>query len=96
MRVEINGKKLEIDGWFYMGYISSDRTEPDEAEEYVIDEITLLEDFDGVTNEMFQEMTDDEQLEFIGMMSEEFKNYCSNYYLEALDEYDPHRYDDIF
>ena len=41
-------------------------------------------------------MTDDEQLEFIGMMSEEFKNYCSNYYLEALDEYDPHRYDDIF
>ena len=48
MRVEINGKKLDIDGWFYVGYASHDRTEPDEPAEYVIDNITLLEAFDDV------------------------------------------------
>jgi len=87
MRVEINGKKLEIDGWFYAGFISRDRLEPDEPEEYVIDNITLLETFDDVTPDIFQEMTYDEQYEFIGMMSEEFSNYVLNWYLEALEDY---------
>ena len=87
MRVEINGKKLDIDGWFYVGYTSHDRTEPDEPAEYVIDNITLLEAFDDVTPNIFQEMTDDEQFEFIGMMSEEFSNYILNWYLGELDEY---------
>jgi hypothetical protein len=87
MRVEINGKKLDIDGWFYVGYTSHDRTEPDEPAEYVIDNITLLEAFDDVTPNIFQEMTDDEQFEFIGMMSEEFSNYILNWYLGELDDY---------
>lgn len=87
MRVEINGKKLDIDGWFYVGYTSHDRTEPDEPAEYVIDNITLLEAFDDVTPDIFQEMTDDEQFEFIGMMSDEFSNYILNWYLGELDDY---------
>jgi hypothetical protein len=87
MRVEINGKKLDIDGWFYEGYTSHDRTDPDEPAEYVIDNITLLEAFDDVTPNIFQEMTDDEQFEFIGMMSEEFSNYILNWYLGELDDY---------
>ena len=88
MRVEINGKKLDIDGWYYVGYRSSDRTEPDEPAEYVIDGITLLEAFDDVTPDIFQEMTDDEQYEFIGMMREEFSNYVLNWFLGELDDYD--------
>ena len=88
MRVEVNGIKLDIDGWFYAGYISSDRTEPDEPAEFVIDNVTLLEAFDDVTPEGFQEMTEDEQFEFIGMMSEEFSNYVLNWYLGELDDYD--------
>jgi hypothetical protein len=88
MRVEINGKKLDIDGWYYVGYTSSDRTEPNEPEEYVIDNVTLLEAFDDVTPDIFQEMTDDEQYEFIGMMREEFSNYVLNWFLGELDDYD--------
>jgi len=87
MRVELNGKKLDIDGWYYTGFVSRDRLEPDEPEEFIIDHITLLEAFDGVDDDVYQEMDYDQQLEFLGVTDEELSNYVLNWHLGMLEDY---------
>jgi hypothetical protein len=87
MRVQINGKKLEIDGWYYAGFKSRDRLEPDEPEEFIIDHITLLEAFDEVDDDIYQDMDYDLQLEFLGVTDEELSSYVLNYYLGMLEDY---------
>lgn len=95
MRLDIKGKKVSVDGYYYKGFVSRDWREMDEPEEFIIDDLELLEDFDGTNNDDFQQMTWDEQLEFLGIESGELANLCLEVYHDDMD-YDPHEYDDIF
>jgi hypothetical protein len=47
----------------------------------------LLEAFDGVDDDAYQEMDYDLQLEFLGVTDEELSNYVLNYYLGCLEDF---------
>lgn len=82
MRLTINGIEVEIDGWFYKGFISKDREEPDEEPQYIIDGYKIIGDYDGITDKEFQEMDYEEQLSFLGVEDDELTNICTSEYIE--------------
>jgi len=83
MTITINGKHIEVEGEYYAGYTSRNREEPNEPAEYMIYGIRLVEDFDEMTTDYFNNSLEHEQqLEFLGSDEYEIGELC----LELIEE----------
>ena len=88
MNITVNGKYIEVEGEYYVGFISRDRLEPNEPEEYVINGIRLLEDYDEMTADYFNNSLEHhEQLAFLGANEYEIGDMCLKLYEEQRAEY---------
>jgi hypothetical protein len=99
MNITVNGKHIQVEGEYYAGFISRDRLEPNEPEEYVINNIRLLEDFDEMTADYFNNSLEyDDQINFLGVDEYEISNICLELHEEMkgqqmIDEFELRRLD---
>jgi len=83
INLTINGKHIGIIGEYYGGYISRDREQPNEPAEYIIQYIKLIDDYDEITADYFNNSLEfDEQLAFLDTDEYQLGELC----LELIEE----------